>query len=93
MLQQPDNIVGIQGHLWSETVRNPSQLHYMIFPRMLALAERAWHKVRNCRKTCARFQVFVGKSLPYANLAKIKRTTLCCSSDIFDLLAVEAKKQ
>jgi len=44
-LENPENIIGIQGHLWSETVRNPSHLHYMIFPRMLALAERAWHKV------------------------------------------------
>ena len=34
----------MQGQLWSETVRTPSQLHSMIFPRMLALAERAWHK-------------------------------------------------
>ncbi len=35
---------GIQGFLWSETVRTPEQFDYMIFPRMLALAERAWHK-------------------------------------------------
>jgi len=34
---------GIQGFLWSETVRTPEQFDYMIFPRMLALAERAWH--------------------------------------------------
>jgi len=31
------------GALWSETVRTSSQLSSMIFPRMLALAERAWH--------------------------------------------------
>ncbi|TDQ47475.1 family 20 glycosylhydrolase [Permianibacter aggregans] len=35
---------GIQGQLWSETVRTPERLHYMIYPRLLALAERAWHK-------------------------------------------------
>ena len=34
----------MQGHLWSETVRTSEQLHSMIFPRMLSLAERAWHK-------------------------------------------------
>ena len=34
----------MQGHLWSETVRTSEQLHGMIFPRMLSLAERAWHK-------------------------------------------------
>ncbi|KAJ8321567.1 hypothetical protein KUTeg_000882 [Tegillarca granosa] len=37
-------VPGIQGHLWSETVRTSEQMQYMIFPRMLALAERAWHK-------------------------------------------------
>ena len=37
-------VLGIQGHLWSETVRTTSQFHQMVFPRMLSLAERAWHK-------------------------------------------------
>lgn len=32
------------GALWSETVRTPTQLQSMIHPRLLALAERAWHK-------------------------------------------------
>lgn len=32
------------GALWSETVRTGSQLQAMVFPRLLALAERAWHK-------------------------------------------------
>lgn len=36
--------LGMQGQLWSETVRTPEQFDYMIFPRLLALAERAWHR-------------------------------------------------
>lgn len=36
--------LGMQGQLWSETVRTPEQVDYMIFPRLLALAERAWHR-------------------------------------------------
>ena len=36
--------VGIQGQLWSETVRTSEQLDYMVFPRMMAVAERAWHE-------------------------------------------------
>ncbi|RHW77978.1 family 20 glycosylhydrolase [Colwellia sp. RSH04] len=36
-------VSGIQGQLWSETVRSQQQAEYMIFPRLLALAERAWH--------------------------------------------------
>lgn len=38
-----DPFIGMQGQLWSETVRTPEQFDYMIFPRLLALAERAWH--------------------------------------------------
>lgn len=37
-------ISGIQGQVWSEIVRTREQLEYMVFPRMHALAERAWHK-------------------------------------------------
>ncbi|GLQ72191.1 beta-N-acetylhexosaminidase [Vibrio penaeicida] len=35
---------GIQGHLWSETIRTARQQDYMAFPRVLAMAERAWSK-------------------------------------------------
>jgi len=37
-------IGGMQGQLWSETIRNSQIADYMLFPRTLALAERAWHK-------------------------------------------------
>ncbi len=36
------NILGIQGHLWSENIRSTDGLEYLAFPKMLALAERAW---------------------------------------------------
>jgi hexosaminidase len=29
--------------LWSETVRNDALVDYMLFPRLIAFAERAWH--------------------------------------------------
>ena len=38
------NIVGLQGALWAETVKSTERMDYMIFPRLLALAERAWAK-------------------------------------------------
>ncbi|XP_046370643.2 uncharacterized protein LOC124145039 [Haliotis rufescens] len=43
-LLKPGNIVGIQGHLWSDTLRSTEDMHMRAFPRMLSLAERAWHK-------------------------------------------------
>ncbi|MCL1036858.1 carbohydate-binding domain-containing protein [Shewanella submarina] len=36
--------IGMQGQLWSETVRSDQMVDYMLFPRTLMLAERAWHK-------------------------------------------------
>jgi hexosaminidase len=37
------HITGMQGQLWSEGVRSDRIADYMLYPRVLALAERAWH--------------------------------------------------
>ena len=34
----------MEAHVWTETIRTSDQLDYMLFPRLLAVAERAWHK-------------------------------------------------
>jgi hexosaminidase len=36
------NVIGVEGAMWSETVANLSQVDYMVFPRLPALAEMAW---------------------------------------------------
>ncbi|MGO3799324.1 MAG: beta-N-acetylhexosaminidase [Vibrio casei] len=35
---------GLSAQLWSETVRTDEQYEYMVFPRVIAVAERAWSK-------------------------------------------------
>ncbi|NWA62469.1 carbohydate-binding domain-containing protein [Pantoea sp. B9002] len=35
---------GISVHLWSETTRTDQQMDYMVFPRLLSVAERGWHR-------------------------------------------------
>jgi hexosaminidase len=37
-----DHILGLQGQLWTETVNESGRMEYLIFPRLLGLAERAW---------------------------------------------------
>ncbi|WP_232477659.1 family 20 glycosylhydrolase [Caballeronia calidae] len=37
-------IEGIQGQAWAEVMRTDQQFEYMVYPRLLALAERAWHR-------------------------------------------------
>lgn len=38
------NIIGLQCALWGENIKSNERLEYMILPRMLAFAERAWGK-------------------------------------------------
>lgn len=38
------NIVGIQAPLWSEMIKSPKRFEYLLFPKLLAVAERAWAK-------------------------------------------------
>lgn len=37
-------IEGMQGQAWAEVMRTDTQFEYMVYPRLLALAERAWHR-------------------------------------------------
>jgi len=41
--KKPSNIIGVQGQLWGETLRNFAQVQYLCFPKMLGLSERAWN--------------------------------------------------
>lgn len=36
------HVLGVQGNLWTEYITSPEQASYMLFPRLLALAEVAW---------------------------------------------------
>ncbi len=36
-------ILGAQGNVWTEYMKNPDHVEYMIFPRMMALSEVVWH--------------------------------------------------
>jgi hexosaminidase len=40
--QGRQNIIGIQGALWGENITSAGIMEYMIVPRLLALAEKAW---------------------------------------------------
>ena len=42
-LEMPENIVGIQGQLWSETIRCFDHVTYYFFPKAVGLFERGWN--------------------------------------------------
>jgi hexosaminidase len=42
--EQTKYILGAQGNVWTEYMKNPRKIEYMIFPRMSALSEVVWTK-------------------------------------------------
>ncbi|MGO1072851.1 family 20 glycosylhydrolase [Lysobacter sp. CA199] len=39
---QARHVLGVQGNVWTEYLKTPAMVEYMVFPRLLALAEVAW---------------------------------------------------
>ena len=65
---------GIQGHLWSELMRSDSQAEYMMYPRLLALAERAWHQAPWELAYNQQGAVYNSKSGQFTPLMRAQRT-------------------
>lgn len=42
-LTKPENIIGIMGPLWAETIRDFDQVQNYLLPKAIGLAERAWN--------------------------------------------------
>ena len=40
--KKQDNLIGIEAAVWTEAIKNPQTLEYKTFPRIIAVAERAW---------------------------------------------------
>jgi hexosaminidase len=38
----PSLLIGVQANVWTEHMHNPTEVEYMVFPRIYALAEIAW---------------------------------------------------
>lgn len=41
-VKDSSNIIGIEAEMWTEYIRSEKDLHRKLFPRMIAVAERAW---------------------------------------------------
>ncbi len=53
-------ILGAQANVWTEYILSPEHVEYMIFPRMLALAEVLWTKpkLKDYENFCLRLQAY-----------------------------------
>jgi hexosaminidase len=56
------NVIGVEGAMWGETVVNLSNVDYMVFPRLLALAEIGWSpKAHRTSTQSEAYQDFVAR--------------------------------
>jgi hexosaminidase len=69
---QSSQVLGIQAQLWSETVFTSGLMDYYTFPRLLAVAERAWNK-RPTQDRWPRFrQALITRELPHLSKLGVK---------------------
>ncbi|MCV2486716.1 family 20 glycosylhydrolase [Flavobacterium sp. SH_e] len=59
-VEEQKYIIGVQANLWSEYLTSPAKLNYMLYPRVLALAEIAWTEPKN-----KNYNHFLQNQLPY----------------------------
>ena len=65
--EQAKLMYGVQANLWAEYIPTPEHLEYMIYPRILALAEVAWSAVAN-----KNYDDFHGRALKAVNELRAK---------------------
>ncbi|GIH15609.1 family 20 glycosylhydrolase [Rugosimonospora africana] len=56
-----DNVIGVEGAVWTETLASLSDVDYMAFPRLLALAEVGWSPKVERTATSPAYQDFLGR--------------------------------
>lgn len=61
--QEAKLVMGVEGCLWTEYVPTPEHAEYMMYPRLLALAEVAW--IMPGRKSWQNFKQRVNVHIPY----------------------------
>jgi len=70
--QQAKHILGAQGNVWTEYISTTSQVEYMVFPRMCALAEVDWTQPNEksfddfVRRLLVHFQYFDTQHINYS---------------------------
>jgi hexosaminidase len=55
------NVIGVEGDMWGETVPTLNDADYMVFPRLLALAEVAWSPAATRTATSAAYRDFLAR--------------------------------
>lgn len=51
-------VIGLEATLWAEYVENTEKLEYMVFPRLIAVAERGWSENNHYKEFIIRLQEY-----------------------------------
>ena len=63
-LREHPGVVGVQGQIWTETVRSFDDLCYDVFPKMLGVFERAWNRTPACPEN-EFYSAIVAREMPF----------------------------
>lgn len=75
--EQKKFIKGVQANLWTEYIKSPALAEFMLFPRLLAIAEIGWSKNK------PGFEHFAKRVIPY--FKRLQENNVNHSSHLFDL--------
>jgi hexosaminidase len=83
------NVIGVEGDMWSETIATMSNADYMVFPRLIALAEVAWSPDVQRTATSPAYQDFLERLAAQGNRLQIAGVNFYPSTEVPWQLAAE----
>ena len=83
------NVIGVEGDMWSETVATMSNVDYMVFPRLLALAEVAWSPAAQRTATSPAYRDFLQRLAAQGARLQVAGVNFYPSTEVSWQLAAE----
>jgi hexosaminidase len=83
------NVIGVEGAMWGETVTNMPDVDYMVFPRLIALAEVAWSPAVQRTATSPAYQDFLQRLAAQGNRLQAAGINFYPSTEVPWRLAAE----
>ena len=76
------NVIGLEGDMWTETIATMSNADYMVFPRLIALAEVAWSPAVQRTATSPAYQDFLQRLAAQGNRLQIAGVNFYPSTEV-----------
>jgi hexosaminidase len=76
------NVIGVEGAMWGETVPTMTDADYLVFPRLIALAEVAWSPSVQRTATSPAYQDFLRRLAAQGNRLQIAGTNFYPSTEV-----------